>query len=56
MSDFGQVVEGVRLQSFVDQVGANAVFSSICEGDLAGALTTALDTFDTACQSFPPLI
>jgi len=56
MSDFGQAVEGVRLQSFVDQVGPNAVFSSICEGDLAGALTTALDTFDTACQSFPPLI
>ncbi len=51
-SAFGDAIEAVRLKEFVGIVGDNAVFSSICEGDLASALREALDTFETACQSF----
>jgi hypothetical protein len=54
-SDFGSAAEARRLKDLVDQVGDNAVFSSICEGDLTGALTDALDTFESACESFPPV-
>jgi hypothetical protein len=56
MSGFGSAVEATRLRDFHGMVGTNAVFSSICEGDLATALMEALDTFEAACQSFPPLI
>jgi len=55
-SSFGDAAEGVRLKRFVDAAGENAVFSSICDGDLASSLMDALDTFDAACQNFPPLI
>lgn len=55
-SSFGEAQEATRLKELVDMAGDNAVFSSICEGDLASALTRALETFDAACQSFPPLI
>ncbi len=55
-SSFGDAAVASRLQDFVNRAGANAVFSSICDGDLAGSLMTALDTFDVACQNFPPLI
>ena len=55
-SEFGEAREGVRLRQFVDGVGENAVFSSICEGDLSVALDEALQTFDAACQRFTPLI
>ena len=51
-SSFGDAIEAVRLKEFVGTVGDNAVFSSICEGDLASALREALDTFETACQRF----
>ncbi|MEM6956643.1 MAG: hypothetical protein AAF645_13200 [Myxococcota bacterium] len=55
-SRFGDATEATRLQEFVRQAGENAVFSSICDGDLAGSLETALNTFNVACQNFPPLI
>jgi hypothetical protein len=38
---------------FVTQAGDNATFSSICSGDLTNALEEALDTFESACDSFP---
>ncbi len=41
-----------RLASFVDQAGENAVFSSICQDDLSGALTDAMNNFNFACESF----
>lgn len=55
-SDFGMAAEATRLKDFVRQAGDNAVFSSICEGDLTISLRDALDTFQAACESFPPLI
>jgi len=54
-SDFGDAFDGRRLRRFVADVGDNAVFSSICEGDLASALGDALDTFGEACQGLPPI-
>lgn len=55
-SAFGEAADGRRLREFVSESGDNVVFSSICEGDLAGALGTALDTFTAACEDFGPLI
>ena len=52
-SEFGDAVEATRLKTFVDATGQNAVFSSICEGDLSIALIEAVETFDAACQDFP---
>jgi hypothetical protein len=52
-SAFGDAAEATRLREFVGLTGTNAIFSSICEGDLAGALGDAIDTFDAACQTFP---
>lgn len=54
-SEFGDAAEATRLQEFVDITGDNAVFSSICEGDLTIGLEAALDTFEQACNSFPPI-
>lgn len=54
-STFGTAAEAVRLKDFVSQTGTNGVTASICDGDLAPALTAALANFDTACQSFPPI-
>ena len=54
-SNFGDAAEATRLRDFVTQTGQNAVFSSICDGDLAGALGDAIDTFDAACQTFPDI-
>jgi hypothetical protein len=54
-SNFGDAIEAQRLKSFVNMAGSNAVFSSICDGDLATPLAQALDTFDAACQNFPPI-
>ena len=51
----GDAVEATRLKDFVAQTGANGVFSSICQGDLASPLQEALATFDAACQAFPPI-
>jgi hypothetical protein len=55
MSSLGDADECTRLVSFADQTGQNSVKSSICGGDLAGALQQALQKFDTACESFPPI-
>jgi hypothetical protein len=55
-SSFGDAAEAARMQQFVYETGDNAIFSSICDGDLASALEDALNTFDAACDSFPPLI
>lgn len=52
-SEFGDAAAATRLQEFVQLTGTNAVFSSICEGNLSGALQDALDTFTAACESFP---
>lgn len=54
-SEFGDAANAERLQSFVTQTGQNATFSSICEGDLTVGLADALETFDLACQGFPPI-
>ena len=55
-SEFGDAMEATRLREFVNNAGENAVFSSICDGDLSGSLMRALQTFQAACESFPPLI
>ncbi|MFT3696043.1 MAG: hypothetical protein QM831_23095 [Kofleriaceae bacterium] len=52
MSNLGSAVEATRLQEFVTDANSNstqAVFSSICDGDLSIGLSKALDTFQTAC-------
>jgi hypothetical protein len=54
-SDFGDAVNARRLQQFVTETGTNGVFSSICQGDLSGSLADALETFDAACEAFPPV-
>ncbi len=54
-SAFGDAAAATRLQEFVNLTGPNAVFASICEGNLSGALQTALDTFQSACESFPDI-
>jgi hypothetical protein len=55
MSSFGSAIEAVRLKDFVSKVGQNAIFSSICDGDLTAALTDALNTFTAACDNFQPI-
>ena len=54
-SSFGDAEEAKRLKDFVGVAGKNGSFSSICDGDLSGGLQKALDTFDAACKSFPPV-
>ncbi len=54
-SDFGGAQEAKRLKQFAGLAGTNGVVSSICEADLSIGLQDALDTFDSACQSFPPI-
>jgi len=49
-SRFGSALFAARLQAFVDQAGSNAVFSSICDGDLSLGLDSALGTFSNACE------
>jgi hypothetical protein len=52
-SSFGSAVNAARLKQFVDlangQGSTQAVFSSICSGDLTVGLKDALDTFQAAC-------
>lgn len=54
-SSFGKAADGVRLKQFVQLANGNgttqAVFSSICEGNLTNGLKAALDTFQAACGS-----
>ena len=54
-STFGDADEATRLNEWVNLTGTNAVISSICEGDLTVALEDALDTFELACNNFPPI-
>ena len=54
-SSFGDAIEAKRLKDFVGVAGKNGTFSSICDGDLSVGLQKALDTFDAACKSFPPV-
>ena len=52
-SSFGNAADGVRLKQFVDAANQGgyqqAVFSSICDGDLTNGLQAALDLFQSAC-------
>ncbi|MBS1123443.1 MAG: putative lipoprotein, partial [Deltaproteobacteria bacterium] len=54
-SSFGSAVNATRLKEFVQKANASgttqAVFSSICAGDLTIGLKNALDTFQAACGS-----
>lgn len=54
-SSFGDAMDARRLKSFVGLAGKNGSFSSICDGDLTGGLQAALNTFDGACRTFPPV-
>jgi hypothetical protein len=54
-SDFGDAEDSPRLKEFVQLTGENAIFRSICDGDLAPALEAALDTFQAACEGLPPV-
>jgi len=54
-SSFGDAKEAVRLKEFVGKTGDNAVFSSICSGDLITPLQNALNVFDAACKKFQPV-
>ena len=54
-SEFGEAGEASNLKNFVNQTGDNAVFSSICSGDLATPLAEAIATFDAACKTFDPI-
>jgi hypothetical protein len=51
----GDAIEATRLKDFVAETGENAVFSSICQPDLASALADAIAKFDAACRAFPPI-
>lgn len=52
VSVFGNAAYAARLQEFITETGKNAVFSSICNGDLSGSLNDALKTFTAACDDF----
>jgi hypothetical protein len=54
-SEFGGADYCQRLDEFVQMTGTNAVFSSICEGDLTVGLADALELFSAACDEFPPI-
>lgn len=54
-SSFGDAIQATRLKDFVSVAGKNGTFSSICDGDLTNGLQKALDTFDAACRSLPPV-
>ena len=48
-STFGNANEATRLKAFVQQAGANARMSSICDGDLSTSLAQTLSLFESAC-------
>jgi hypothetical protein len=54
-SSFGEASHAANLQQFVAETGENAVFSSICDGDLSTALGEAVATFDAACRTLEPI-
>ena len=50
-SGFGGADEATRLIDFRNQVGTNAIMSSICDGDLSLGLHDALELFHSACDA-----
>ncbi|HEY5951363.1 MAG TPA: vWA domain-containing protein [Kofleriaceae bacterium] len=48
-SAFGEAVEATRLIDLKGKVGANAIMSSICDGDLSVGLMQATQLFQSAC-------
>lgn len=48
-SSFGGAEEATRLIDFKNQIGTNAVMSSICDADLSIGLKDATDLFKSAC-------
>ena len=59
-SAYGDAAEAFRLKQFVSDTNTgsdaqNGVFSSICDANMAASLEAALDTFQAACESFPPI-
>ena len=48
-SSFGNADEATRLKTFQNAVGTNAVFSSICDGNLSTSLMQATALFESAC-------
>lgn len=50
----GTALPAARLSGFIDQTGANGVFSTVCADDLTPALAEALTTFKAACENLPP--
>jgi hypothetical protein len=59
-SSFGDAADAHKLKQFVSEMNMgggsqNGVFASICDGNMAQSLQTALDTFQAACESFPPI-
>jgi hypothetical protein len=56
-STYGKAFEATRLKEFITMANAStqvpsAVFSSICDGNMAASLGQALSTFETACENF----
>ena len=54
-SSFGAAEEGIRLKQFQQASGTNVVYGDICAGNLAPALQQALESFQAACENFPPI-
>jgi hypothetical protein len=54
-SAFGMASDAIRMKQFVQEAGTNAAFGDICQGNLAPALQQALETFQVACENFPPI-
>ncbi len=52
-SAFGSADEATRLKEFITMIGPNAIFSSICNGNLAQSLMDAFQTFGVACENIP---
>jgi len=47
--------DGERLRGFVAEAGDNVIHSPICVPSLENALQEAIDTFEAACEAFPPI-
>lgn len=53
MGAFGDAIFAEKLQTFTDLV-PNGFFGSICQGDLAQTLATALEEMVVTCDNLPP--
>ena len=54
-STFGDASETPRLHEFLSMTGSYATWANICDGDLAGAFATILDSIELACSDMPPI-